>query len=384
MSSAAKARSSTPLCLPPPIPLSIAVIPLDEAIRRTRVHPSHRLGIQPTNEKPRVSNNSHDHPSPPPSPSPSPPPSLVAAAAAARRRPIQKKTHAAAKPTPQQVNIPKSKKAFCKGCKKHQMMKVTQYKTGKASLFAQGKRRYDRKQSGFGGQTKPVFHKKAKTTKKIVLRMQCAECKQSCMKPIKRCKHFELGGAFFPSAAAPGALLVLIFFSRDDGDHGDDDDGLNLECPSRRPRSRPRARRCRFPPGAPRLTVGRASSAPRSEETKKNSPPDPLPPPPSLTTHRRREEDQGPGLLSGTLASACDWRARNHTRPARLAVGGGLRLVFPRGCGARSPARARCSLLPPPPVRPPLFCRAVEGGQGARARAARACARLVIFRACKH
>jgi hypothetical protein len=44
-------------------------------------------------------------------------------------------------------------------------MKVTQYKTGKASLFAQGKRRYDRKQSGFGGQTKPVFHKKAKTTK---------------------------------------------------------------------------------------------------------------------------------------------------------------------------------------------------------------------------
>jgi len=45
-----------------------------------------------------------------------------------------------------------------------------------------------RKQSGFGGQTKPVFHKKAKTTKKIVLRMQCADCKGVCMKPIKRCK----------------------------------------------------------------------------------------------------------------------------------------------------------------------------------------------------
>jgi hypothetical protein len=28
--------------------------------------------------------------------------------------------------------------------------KVTQYKTGKASTFAQGKRRYDRKQSGYG------------------------------------------------------------------------------------------------------------------------------------------------------------------------------------------------------------------------------------------
>lgn len=60
-------------------------------------------------------------------------------------------------------------------------------------LFA-GKRRYDRKQSGYGGQTKPVFHKKAKTTKKIVLRLQCQACKTSHMHAIKRCKHFEIGG----------------------------------------------------------------------------------------------------------------------------------------------------------------------------------------------
>nr|XP_019008212.1 60S ribosomal protein L36a [Kwoniella pini CBS 10737]OCF46993.1 60S ribosomal protein L36a [Kwoniella pini CBS 10737] len=50
-----------------------------------------------------------------------------------------------------------------KACKKHTPHKVTQYKKGKDSLAAQGKRRYDRKQSGYGGQTKPVFHKKAKT-----------------------------------------------------------------------------------------------------------------------------------------------------------------------------------------------------------------------------
>jgi hypothetical protein len=39
-----------------------------------------------------------------------------------------------------QVNVPKQKTAFCKGktCLKHQVHKVTQYKTGKASLFAQG------------------------------------------------------------------------------------------------------------------------------------------------------------------------------------------------------------------------------------------------------
>lgn len=44
----------------------------------------------------------------------------------------------------------------------HRPHKVTQYKKGKDSLFAQGKRRYDRKQSGYGGQTKPVFHKKVR------------------------------------------------------------------------------------------------------------------------------------------------------------------------------------------------------------------------------
>ncbi|KAL0384857.1 UNVERIFIED_CONTAM: 60S ribosomal protein L44 [Sesamum radiatum] len=70
---------------------------------------------------------------------------------------------------------------------------VTQYKKGKDSLAAQG-RRYDRKQSGYGGQTKPVFHKKAKTTKKIVLRLQCQGCKHVSQHPIKRCKHFEIGG----------------------------------------------------------------------------------------------------------------------------------------------------------------------------------------------
>merc|ERR1711978_143402 len=94
------------------------------------------------------------------------------------------------------VNVPKNRKTFCKAknCKKHTMHKVTQYKAGKASLYAQGKRRYDRKQSGYGGQTKPIFRKKAKTTKKIVLRMECTQCRFKKQLPIKRCKHFELGG----------------------------------------------------------------------------------------------------------------------------------------------------------------------------------------------
>jgi large subunit ribosomal protein L44e len=97
---------------------------------------------------------------------------------------------------PYQVNVPKTRKTFCKGqkCRKHTLHKVSQYKQGKASLFAQGKRRYDRKQSGYGGQTKPVFRKKAKTTKKIALRLECTQCKYKHQIALKRCKHFELGG----------------------------------------------------------------------------------------------------------------------------------------------------------------------------------------------
>merc|ERR1712022_44594 len=84
------------------------------------------------------------------------------------------------------VNAPKTKRTFCK------VHKVTQQKIGKARLYAQGKRRYDRKQKGYGGQTKPVFHKKAKTTKKVTLRLTCTECKTVRLAPLKRCKHFEI------------------------------------------------------------------------------------------------------------------------------------------------------------------------------------------------
>ena len=38
----------------------------------------------------------------------------------------------------QMVNVPKQKNTFCRKCKKHTKQKVSQYKTGKASIFAQG------------------------------------------------------------------------------------------------------------------------------------------------------------------------------------------------------------------------------------------------------
>ncbi|XP_006814214.1 large ribosomal subunit protein eL42-like [Saccoglossus kowalevskii] len=92
------------------------------------------------------------------------------------------------------VNVPKTRRTYCRKCKVHNLFKVTQYKKGRESSFAQGRRRYDRKQSGYGGQTKVIFRKKAKTTKKIVLRLECTNCKTRKQLTIKRCKHFELGG----------------------------------------------------------------------------------------------------------------------------------------------------------------------------------------------
>jgi large subunit ribosomal protein L44e len=90
--------------------------------------------------------------------------------------------------------MPKAKKTYCRFlCRKHTTHKVTQYKKGRESVFAQGKRRYDTKQKGYGGQKKPVFHKKAKTTKKIVLKLECSVCKKKSLYPISRCKSFTLG-----------------------------------------------------------------------------------------------------------------------------------------------------------------------------------------------
>jgi len=68
------------------------------------------------------------------------------------------------------VNVPKTRRTFCKGknCKKHTLHKVSQYKKGKDSIHVQGKRRYDMKQKGYGGQKKNLsFIKKLKQPKKL-------------------------------------------------------------------------------------------------------------------------------------------------------------------------------------------------------------------------
>ena len=82
-------------------------------------------------------------------------------------------------------------------------MKVSQYKKGKDSKVAQGARRYKAKQSGFGGQTKPIFRKKAKQTKKITLKLVCPKTKAVQLRVIGRCKTFVLGADPTKNKAGP-------------------------------------------------------------------------------------------------------------------------------------------------------------------------------------
>ncbi|XP_024417808.1 large ribosomal subunit protein eL42-like [Desmodus rotundus] len=93
------------------------------------------------------------------------------------------------------VTVPKNRWT-CHRCGKHQPHKVTQNKKSKGSLYVQGQRCCNRKQSGYGGQTKPIFHKKAKTTKKIVLKLECtgSNCISRRMLAIQRCRHSGVGG----------------------------------------------------------------------------------------------------------------------------------------------------------------------------------------------
>jgi hypothetical protein len=59
-----------------------------------------------------------------------------------------------------------------------------------------------------------VFHKKAKTTKKVVLRLECTSCKTKAQLALKRCKHFELGYVCFRKARRACANDITVVTRR--------------------------------------------------------------------------------------------------------------------------------------------------------------------------
>ncbi|XP_036886188.1 60S ribosomal protein L36a-like [Sturnira hondurensis] len=94
------------------------------------------------------------------------------------------------------ANVLKTHQTSRKKCGKHLPHKVTVQKA-RVLWRCRNKRPYDRRQSGCGGQTESIFHKKATATKKVVRRLKCIKPNYTSkrMLAMKRCEHSELGGA---------------------------------------------------------------------------------------------------------------------------------------------------------------------------------------------
>uniref|UniRef100_A0A6B2LU26 60S ribosomal protein L44 n=1 Tax=Arcella intermedia TaxID=1963864 RepID=A0A6B2LU26_9EUKA len=90
------------------------------------------------------------------------------------------------------VRIPKQRRTLCPRCKTHQPHRTSIYKSGARRATALGQRRYQIKQKSYGGQTRPIFRKKAKTTKKLVLLYTCLTCQRRHQQPFKRARIVEL------------------------------------------------------------------------------------------------------------------------------------------------------------------------------------------------
>jgi large subunit ribosomal protein L44e len=74
------------------------------------------------------------------------------------------------------MNVPKEMSTYCPKCRIHTSHVITLYKEGRRRALAKGERHHARERKGFGGQKYPMLKRKAKTTKKQLLKMKCKKC----------------------------------------------------------------------------------------------------------------------------------------------------------------------------------------------------------------
>ncbi len=74
------------------------------------------------------------------------------------------------------MNVPKDIRTYCPRCKHHSDHSASLYKKGKERALAAGVRRHKKEKHGYGGQKWPELKRKAKTTKKQLLKLKCKEC----------------------------------------------------------------------------------------------------------------------------------------------------------------------------------------------------------------
>ncbi len=90
------------------------------------------------------------------------------------------------------MKVPKVINTYCPKCKTHTQHSVSLYKSGKRRSLAEGQRRYERKNVGYGSKRKPEQKRFAKTTKKQTLLLKCSKCSYTIVKEGIRVKKLEL------------------------------------------------------------------------------------------------------------------------------------------------------------------------------------------------
>ena len=89
------------------------------------------------------------------------------------------------------VQHPNKKKSSCVKCKTYTMHNVSILKSKKASPQAQGQRKYDILNTGYGGKKRQQLRKKAKDSNKITLKVTCGKCKRVKAQVIGRAKKIQ-------------------------------------------------------------------------------------------------------------------------------------------------------------------------------------------------
>jgi len=94
--------------------------------------------------------------------------------------------------TGETVRFPKTVRTYCPRCKTYTEHQVTLYKPGKRRSLAEGQRRYEAKQRGYGSKRKPEQKRLAKVTKKQVVKLKCNVCGYTLHKSLGRLRRFEI------------------------------------------------------------------------------------------------------------------------------------------------------------------------------------------------
>ena len=90
------------------------------------------------------------------------------------------------------MKYPRSINRYCPICRAHYEHTVSLHKKGKERMLNHGRRRVERKKSGYGSFPKEIFHKNAKINKRSQPMLECTNCGKKQYARSYRVKKFEL------------------------------------------------------------------------------------------------------------------------------------------------------------------------------------------------